>query len=190
MRKKNRLYTIFNSMHCRCERPQTHGYNRYGGRGIRVCDEWRYFAPFREWALANGYSEDLTLDRIDNDKGYSPENCRWATREEQVNHQRTNRNITCNGETKTLAQWAKISGNSRSVIDSHLKKGMPPEIAIFMPAQTTEKPLIAINPNTKQVYYFKSGKEAERCGHKRAAIWRAITGEYKTHHGLIWSYAK
>lgn len=105
-----RLYEIWRQMHRRCYGTETKAYPHYGGRGITVCDEWREFEPFREWALANGYAEDLTIDRIDVNGNYNPENCRWATDKEQANNKRNNHRIEYNGETHTISEWADKYG--------------------------------------------------------------------------------
>ena len=105
--RKTRLYTTWSNMKQRCNNPNDKEYRNYGGRGIKVCKDWYSFTKFRDWALANGYKEDLTIDRILLDKGYCPENCRFISLAEQANNRTNNHYITYKGETKTLAQWAK-----------------------------------------------------------------------------------
>ena len=104
-----RIYTIWQSMKDRCCNPHNARYSRYGGRGIKVCDEWIHdFSAFYEWALKNGYSETLTIDRIDYDGNYDPDNCRWATQSEQARNRSTNLTITIGNATKTLKEWCEI----------------------------------------------------------------------------------
>lgn len=79
---RTRLYAIWRNMKCRCLHPQHPAYPRYGGRGIRICDEWLDFAEFQRWALSSGYTDKMTIDRIDGDKGYEPGNCQWLTKSE------------------------------------------------------------------------------------------------------------
>ena len=105
-----RIYKILNAMKDRCFNENNDRYNDYGGRGITICSEWlgeNGFNNFEQWALNNGYSEKLTIDRIDPNGNYEPSNCRWATVKEQNNNQRKNIYIEYAGETKTLAQWAE-----------------------------------------------------------------------------------
>jgi hypothetical protein len=85
---RSALYRVWNAMHVRCYRPTHKSYRHYGGKGIAVCDAWRTYANFVPWALANGYLDGLSIDRIDNDRGYEPENCRWVELSMQSRHRR------------------------------------------------------------------------------------------------------
>lgn len=107
---RTRLHGIWCNMRYRCENPTAKNTADYGGRGIKVCEEWsNSFEAFAEWALANGYTDELTIDRIDNNGNYEPSNCRWATRVEQGRNKRNNVWLTFNGETHILAEWARIT---------------------------------------------------------------------------------
>ena len=107
-KRHTRLYGVYTAMKSRCNNPNNQAYNLYGGRGIKVCSEWEAdFQTFYDWSLENGYKKGLTLDRIDNDKGYSPDNCRWATMEKQQNNRGNNKYIEIDGEVKTVSQFAK-----------------------------------------------------------------------------------
>lgn len=106
----DRLYSIWHNMRNRCEYENSINYDNYGARGVAVCDEWHQFENFRDWAFESGYTEELTLDRIKNDREYSPDNCRWLSFIDQQNNKRTNRRIKYNDEELTLAQWARKLG--------------------------------------------------------------------------------
>lgn len=102
-----RLSKIYHNMKTRCYNKNNVSYESYGGRGITVCKEWlEGFQAFKDWALENGYQDDLMLERVDNNKGYSPDNCIFATRDRQNNNKRNNRMIRAFGERKSMADWA------------------------------------------------------------------------------------
>ena len=108
---KSRIYTIWNGIKCRCYTKSSISYKRYGEKGITMCDEWRNdFMTFYNWSIANGYADNLTIDRIDSKGNYEPSNCRWVTYKQQANNTSSNVSITFNGETHTLAIWGDILG--------------------------------------------------------------------------------
>lgn len=104
-----RIYREWQSMKGRCYNQNDPRYDGWGGRGITVCEEWKNsFEKFFEWAMNNGYRNDLTLDRIDNDGNYEPKNCRWATQKEQSRNRSSNIRIKIGNSTKTLIEWCEI----------------------------------------------------------------------------------
>lgn len=103
----DRLYSIWRGMRYRCRDTNA---KRYGGRGIEVCDEWENFESFYNWAMDNGYEPGLTIDRINNDGDYCPENCRWADNITQANNKCTNRVIEYKGIAHTVKEWSRLLG--------------------------------------------------------------------------------
>ena len=120
----SRLYSIWENMKTRCYNPLSINYHNYGGKGVRVCGQWLSFESFAKWAMENGYSDVLTLDRIDGGGDYCPENCRWATPREQSRNTSRNHYITIEGETKLLCDWAKLSGLHHVTILNRIKRGV------------------------------------------------------------------
>ncbi len=117
-----RLYRIWSSMKERCNNPKRRDFKRYGERGIKVCEEWGDFLTFYKWAISNGYSKTLTLDRIDVNGNYEPSNCRWVTVKEQGNNRTNNHLITYNGETKTISQWAEERNINHDTLYSRINR--------------------------------------------------------------------
>lgn len=103
----SRLYHIWQNLKRRCHRKNAWAYHNYGARGIRVCDKWHNYQEFRAWALTNGYSDNLQIDRIDNNRGYFPGNCRWTTREVNQRNTRRNHLVRAFGETKCVVEWSE-----------------------------------------------------------------------------------
>ena len=132
--KKTRLYHIWQGMKQRCFWPKSPIYKYYGGRGITVCDEWKNdFLSFAEWSKISGYSDSLTLDRIDTDGNYEPNNCRWSTYKEQERNKRNNRLIEFRGETKTMTDWCETFGFRTDTVWRRLKRGWSIEEALTKP---------------------------------------------------------
>lgn len=129
-RRKERLYGVWKNMRQRCRDKNKEHYDRYGGRGISVCSEWNDYLIFREWAIKNGYKEGLTLDRIDTNGDYIPQNCRFVTWKEQQNNRTSNHKIYANGETHTIAEWSDITGISQRTIQSRIRYGWDESMAV------------------------------------------------------------
>lgn len=151
------LFTRWINMKSRCNNPHNKSYPRYGGRGIKVCAEWENdFMAFYEWATSNGYEESLTLDRINNNRGYCPDNCRWVGEKQQANNRSTNKLYTINGEAKTLAEWCEQYNMPYYLVISRLRKNISIENALSKDYKRR---------NAKHNEYFQDlEKKANICG--------------------------
>jgi hypothetical protein len=144
---QTRLYKTWRGMLDRCGRAKHQQYHRYGGRGIRVCEQWRTFSPFRDWALANGYSDQLTIDRINNNGNYEPDNCRWVPKGQRGTSRKKGgaaphpRLVTAWGETKRLYEWAADDRClvSYLALKKRLGRGWNPERSMTEPPVSRTK---------------------------------------------------
>lgn len=124
-------YSSYKSMMERCYHPKCRQYEQYGGRGIKICEEWHNINAFAEWVKTSGYEKGLSIDRINVNGDYCPENCRWATSKEQANNRRNNVFYEYKGESHTLAEWARITGINRYTLWSRInKQGWTIEMAL------------------------------------------------------------
>ena len=121
----SKLYGVYISIIDRCYNPNNKRFKDYGGRGIIVCDEWKdSYLNFKKWAVFSGYKEGLSIDRKNNDLGYSPSNCRWVTRIVQQNNMRKNHIVEYNGQSKTIAEWSRELNIKYDKLWKSIKKGL------------------------------------------------------------------
>lgn len=153
---KDRIRDIFYGMKQRCYNPNCRLYHRYGGRGIKICDEWlNSIDSFVEWSIANNYSDELTIDRINNDGDYSPDNCRWATWKQQENNKSQNVFIEFMGQRKTMMEWCEYFGvDWITFYERYHERGYTFEQAMFMPKQRIPQRLYTINGVTKNLFQW------------------------------------
>lgn len=118
---KPRTFVIWNGMKSRCLNPKSVSYKNYGGRGISICNEWMNFENFHNWALGNGYSDDLQIDRIDNDGNYEPNNCRWITKKENMQNCRYSHFVEIMGIKKIVSEWIRLLEIPKSTAYKYLK---------------------------------------------------------------------
>lgn len=138
--RKHRLYSIWAGMKSRCYNPNTDSYNRYGARGIKICKEWiNDFKAFYDWAMENGYSDDLSIDRIDNDGDYEPNNCRWASDKKQARNKSSNKAFTINNESKSLIELCEEFNINYKTVQDRLNRGWDINRALTEPVQSKFK---------------------------------------------------
>lgn len=141
--RNTRLYNIWRSMRQRCSNPKCVNYHNYGGRGISVCSEWdQDFVSFYQWAITNGYSNELCIDRIDCNGNYEPINCRWASYKKQNNNRRSSKYLVFNSQKHIIAEWADITGIKAATIGARLNRGWTAEEALT-------SPLVSVMPKKK-----------------------------------------
>lgn len=139
-----RLYGVWMGMRRRCYDPKIKDYGRYGGRGIKVCEEWKDYSNFRKWAFDSNYDQyadfqKCTLDRIDPDGNYEPDNCRWVDITEQENNRRNSTKIEYQGKTQTVSMWERELGMKHGLLRDRLKRGWDVERAITQPVEIHKK---------------------------------------------------
>lgn len=137
----SRLYKIWTHMKERCLKPYSNDYKHYGARGISICGEWENsFEDFADWAIQNGYNDSLTIDRIDVNGNYTPENCRWVNMKVQENNKTDNRVLEFRGVSKTMSQWSDYTGISVATIYARLNKlGWSVEKALTTPVKKSKR---------------------------------------------------
>lgn len=145
--RQSRLYRIWCNMRYRCEKEYNTHYERYGGRGIKVCTEWNSFKNFESWALSHGYSDELTIDRIDNNGNYEPFNCRWVDMATQCKNKENSRMITFRNETMHMIDMAAKYNLPISVVRSRFSKGWDEERIFTTPYKDSRKITVKYNGN-------------------------------------------
>ena len=131
--RKTRLFRIWSNMKTRCTNPNTCCYKYYGGKGVTICNEWMNdFKHFYDWSMCHGYTDELSLDRIDYAGNYEPDNCRWVTNKTQANNKSDNRYVTRQGITLTLKEWCEIEKINYRTVQDRLKRGWDIEKALVI----------------------------------------------------------
>lgn len=139
---QTKLYSVHRTMVARCQNPKNNSYKTYGAKGIKVCEEWlgeKGFINFYNWAMQNGFKDGLSIDRIDNNKGYSPDNCRWATTEQQSLNKKTNVFLEYQGQTKTLKEWSNVFDIPYKTLHARINRNWDLEKAFNEPVRKVRK---------------------------------------------------
>lgn len=190
MKSYTREYNIWAMMRQRCNNPEAKNYRSYGGRGIRVCERWAKFDNFLA-DMGTAPSPAHTLDRIDNEGDYTPQNCRWADVEKQQNNRRNCIHVTAFGETKTIAQWARATGLSRDMVQHRLYvMKMEPEVALIAERMSwNQRAVLQMDLQGNVLQRFESlAAVRAQYGKSASSVWNALAGKAKTAIGFRWRY--
>lgn len=207
--KNTRIYEIWCGMKKRCYNKNSKSFEKYGAKGIIVCDEWKNdFLNFYNWSVKNGYSENLTIDRINNNGNYEPSNCRWITHREQQRNRSNNIYLEHESQIKTLAEWCAIMNEPYNKIHSRIKSSLYHNGKfdfddLFFPKPTkriyTERyynrkhytrPINQYSKDGKFIKRWNSIAETQNYGFNKNAIVACCKGTYKTSGGYVWKYAE
>lgn len=191
-----RIYGVWRSMKERCYVESNISYPNYGGRGIKVCPEWQEFIPFMEWSYANGYDEnakrgECTIDRIDVNGDYCPENCRWVSMSVQANNKTDNVYMEYNGIVDTLSNHARNVGISPVLAEDRKVKGKSVD-EIFSTEKLNKSQKVAqYDKNMNLIKIWDSCKEiSEITGYSESSLRGCLSGHRKTSRGYIWRYVE
>lgn len=190
------IYHVWHEIKARCFNQNDKAYTNYGGRGISMCDEWKNsFIAFKDWAYSNGYQEGLTIDRIDNNGNYEPDNCRWVNYKVQANNTRSCRYLEINGERKTISQWCDVYGISSSVVYTRIDTYHWDVIKAL-----TKPPRCLGTRKVNAVILVKDGKIVSRYNSATEAslmfnigctqLRKACRRQAKNYYGYDWYYEK
>lgn len=182
--ERKRLYRRWAGMHERCTDPKHKSFNRYGARGITVDPAWNDFGSFLEWALANGYSPELKIDRKENDKGYSPDNCRFVPHVVNCNNQERSESIEALGEKKTRSMWTRDSrvSVSTNTIHRRIKKGIDPDIAVTAASGALDARFVTAFGETKSIALWTRDS---RCSVPYSALFFRLDHGWPTEEAII-----
>ena len=185
-----RLRRIWWGMKTRCYNKNDKHYKNYGARGISISDEWLIFENFKDWSLNNGYDNNLTIDRINVNGNYCPENCRWVTTLVQGNNRRNNRYFEYDGKINTTTELARNNNMSYSTLFNRLKKGLSIEEAINKPVKPYKRRVEQYNLRGDFIKSWESATLAGKTlGINNGNITACCKGKLKTSGGYIWKYA-
>lgn len=156
-----RIYKIFIKMKSRCYNSNDTRYNNYGYRGVRICNEWlNDFMSFHNWSINNGYTDKLSIDRIDVNGNYEPNNCRWVDNFVQNNNKTNNRIVCINGESKTMTQWCKEYELDENILYSRIKRGVEGVDLLIKPKKKHHSLILIYDKDNNEIGRFFTKNEA------------------------------